>query len=40
MFKKTTVKDFVEITLLLGEDEPHLKNIIYFRHQKELNVRG
>ena len=36
--KKTAVVDFVELTVLLGEDEPHLK--IYFRCQEELKVRG
>ena len=28
----------MEITLLQGKDEPHLK--IYFRRQEELKVRG
>ena len=36
--KKTAVVDFVELTLLLGEDEAHLK--IYFRPWEELKVRG
>ena len=36
--KKIAVVDFVELTLLLGEDEPHLK--IYFRRREELKVRG
>ena len=36
--KKTAVIDFVELTLLLGEDEPHLK--ISFRRREELKVRG
>jgi len=37
MFKKTAVVDFVELTLLLGEDKPHLK--IYFGRREELKVR-
>ena len=36
--KKIAVVDFVELTLLLGEDEPHLK--IYFRRREELKVQG
>ena len=30
--------DFLELNLLLGEDEPHLK--IYFCCREELKVRG
>ena len=36
--KKIAVVDFVELTLLLGEDEPRLK--INFHHRVELKVRG
>ena len=36
--KQTAVVDFVELTLHLGEDEPHLK--IYFRRREELKVWG
>ena len=36
--KKTAVVDFVELALLLGDYEPHLK--IYFRRREELKVRG
>ena len=36
--KKTLVVDFVEVTLLLGKDEAHLK--VYFRPREELKVRG
>ena len=36
--KKIAVVDFVELTLLVGEDEPHLK--IYFRRREELKVQG
>ena len=37
-FKKIAVEEFVELTLLLGEDEPCLK--INFCHRVELKVRG
>ena len=36
--KKIAVEEFVELTLLLGEDEPRLK--INFRHRVEVKVRG
>ena len=36
--KKIAVLDFVELTFLQGEDQPHLK--IYFRRREELKVRG
>ena len=36
--KKIAVLDFVELTFLQGEDQPHLK--IYFRRWEELKVRG
>ena len=36
--KKVAVLDFVELTFLQGEDQPHLK--IYFRRREELKVRG
>ena len=37
-FKKIAVLDFVELTFLRGEDQPHMK--IYFRRREELKVRG
>ena len=37
-FKKIAVEEFVELTLLLGEDEPRLK--INFCHRVELKVQG
>ena len=37
-FKKIAVLDFVELTFVQGEDQPHLK--IYFRRREELKVRG
>ena len=36
--KKIAVLDFVELTFLQGEDQPHLK--IYFRRREELKVLG
>ena len=36
--KKIAVLDFVELTFLQGEDQPHLK--IYFQRREELKVRG
>ena len=36
--KKIAVLDFVELTFLQGEDQPHMK--IYFRRPEELKVRG
>ena len=36
--KQTAVVDFEELTLLLGEDDPHLK--IYFRRREDLKMRG
>ena len=36
--KQTAVVDFEELTLFLGEDDPHLK--IYFRRREDLKMRG
>ena len=36
--KKIAVLDFVELTFLQEEDQPHMK--IYFRRREELKVRG
>ena len=36
--KKIAVLDFLELTFLQGEDQPHMK--IYFRRPEELKVRG
>ena len=36
--KKIAVLDFVELTFLQGEDQPHMK--IHFRRREELKVRG
>ena len=36
--KKIAVVDFVDLTFLLGENQPHVK--INFRRREKLNVRG